>query len=1180
VDIQIDPSAEGLRIAALLPVNGAAASVGSVGLEPARGAEPAIALVKDVGQNSGRMAPTLRTGAVAIVAFQIGYTLLDRVEYPLRFTSTAPLHVASMTVGIIAFFATLSPRVMRSWRVVVLAICTAIFASSAGIAVINADSDVLVASILMIFFSAGGVVPWSPRWQAVLEACGALGLLWYSTFTAAENPRIAIAWTMVLSAAMVSQLSSIHGKRYRQKLNEHLAALVENGRMLRHEMDLRAQAAAAREHDLLLLQTSETMLRTIFEASPDNIAVNSLTDGRFILVNEDYLVAGYTRDDVMASSVIALRMWPSTQDLRRFVDTIECAGCVKNMEIQQRRRDGTFEIYLISASIVEMQGERCVLSMTRDITEIKRAETRLLASHAALRKVFDATLDVIVVTRLSDGKNIDFNRQFARLGYGQKHLDDWTAGEGQLWASPEQYRAYGDRLRADGVVRDMEADFTLPDGRRMPALVSAVLIEVDGDDCVVAMVRDLTAAKQASHAVEESLNALRASEQTFRRLFDANLDGMTINGLDGVYIDVNQEFCRATGFSRAEVVGHHFTELHRWIHPDEMIAFSDQLSRNNEVRNLEVNVRGKDGIERPELLSAVNLELQGQLCCLTISREISDLKMTQRELVAAREAALAASRAKSEFLSSMSHEIRTPMNSILGMAEMLMETKLDGEQQRYLGTVVRNSHALLGLINSILDLARVESGRLSLEAVEFDPTEVTEKALETLAIRAHEKGLELMVRFAPEVPQLALGDPLRLEQILINLVGNAIKFTHQGQVLVSVERDSSATTAGAVKFTVTDTGIGIPPDKIHLLFDAFSQADSSTSRKYGGSGLGLTIVSRLVALMHGKVQVTSEPGKGSEFSFTAHLDLANPSAPLKLRTAAIDNVRILLVDDNADNRSIISALLSANGAQVTHASSGAQALAALRRGTFQMILLDGAMPAQGGLEIAQQLMSGGDRRLPIVMMLCTNDLTSETAGLRAIGVDNYIVKPVRRAELFAAVELATTGAPLAPRRGGTAPQTIAAPASSAAILDRPLEILIADDSSDNRALIRAYLKKTPYRLEEAENGEQAINKFTAGKFDLVLMDIQMPIIDGYQATITIRRWEKANHRPRTPILALTASALEEAMHRSKAAGCDAQVTKPVKKATLLEAIRRAIEANESDQVRGKFADIKEEPCRT
>ncbi len=461
-------------------------------------------------------------------------------------------------------------------------------------------------------------------------------MLGYSTHTADPNPRIAISWLMLLSAALLSQLSAAVGARYRRKFADQLAALAENHRLLKREMTLRAETASALERDHDRLQASESMLRKVFEASPDNIAINRLSDGRFIAVNDEYRVGGYTRGDVMGTNVIALGAWQHKEEIARFLESIRQTGRVKNMEITQRRKNGTVdETQLISACVVEVNGEPCVISMLRDNTKIKRVEHDL------------------------------------------------------LWAREELSR---------------------------------------------------------------QVKALSASEETFRKLFDANLDSMTLTGVGGIYIDVNLEFTRATGFSREETIGHHFTESNMWVHPDEMIAFANQLLKTNEVRNLEVTFRMKDGSEHPVLLSALNLVLHGELCCLTISREISDLKMTQRELVAAREAALAASQAKSEFLSSMSHEIRTPMNAILGMADLLMETELGDEQLRYLSTVISNGHALLQLIDSILDLARVESGRISLEAVQFDPKDVTEKVLETLAIRAHEKGLELMVRFAPQVP--------------------------------------------------------------------------------------------------------------------------------------------------------------------------------------------------------------------------------------------------------------------------------------------------------------------------------------------------------------------------------------------------------------------------------------------
>ncbi len=1080
MDHQIDPSGDGLGNADPRHLaNGTAASAtrdafpaitDSIELESTGASDQAVTLVMGDGDNSEWVSSALRAASLAIIVFQIGYAVLDGGEYPQTFARTLPLHIASMTLGVVALMATLSPRAMRNWRAIALAICSSILAITAWIAAINSDGDVLVASILLSFLGSGALIPWSPRWQAAFNVSGALALLGYSMQAAHPISRLAIAWTMLVSAALLSQLSSVHGTRYRRKLAEQLAALVDNHRLLRREMELRAETASARERDHVLLQASESMLRKLFEASPDNIVVNRLSDGRFIAVNDEYRVAGYTRDDVMGANVIALDTWRHKEEIARFLESLRRTGHVKNMEITQRRKDGTVdETHLISASLIEVNGDPCVISMLRDITEIKRVERDLLAAREELSR---------------------------------------------------------------------------------------------------------------------QVKALSDSEETFRRLFDANLDSMTLNGLDGKYIDVNQEFTRATWFSREEAIGHHFSELNMWIHPDEMIAFVNQLFSTNEVRNLEVAIRRKDGSEQPALISAVNLELHGQLCCLAISREISDLKMTQRELVGAREAALAASRAKSEFLSSMSHEIRTPMNSILGMADLLMETKLDDEQRRYLSTVITNSHVLLQLIDSILDLAKVESGRISLEAVEFDPKDVTEKVLETLAIRAHERGLELMVRFAPEIPDLARGDPFRLGQILINLVGNAIKFTQHGQVLVLVEPDRNSTTAAGLKFTVTDTGIGIPADKLHLLFNAFTQADSSTARKYGGSGLGLAIVARLVELMHGKVEVASEPGVGSAFSFTAQFGAASArTATAGPREGAFGDVGILLVDDNSDSRSILSELLTAQGANVTQASSGTEALALLRSDVsrssrFQIILLDSTMPVPGGFDVAKDLLSGGPGGPQIVMMLSTNDLTNKVGRLRAIGVDHYIVKPVRRAELLAAVARACDGVCVEPRGDRFASPAIAPISTSSPMLDRPLQILIADDSQDNRALIRAYLKKTPYRLEEAEDGQQAIDKFIAGKFDLVLMDIRMPIVDGYQATSRIRGWERANNRRRTPIVALTASALEEAAHRTKAAGCDAHVTKPVKKSTLLDAIRGAIEGSPLGDERADLINLKEATCQT
>jgi two-component system sensor histidine kinase/response regulator len=335
--------------------------------------------------------------------------------------------------------------------------------------------------------------------------------------------------------------------------------------------------------------------------------------------------------------------------------------------------------------------------------------------------------------------------------------------------------------------------------------------------------------------------------------------------------------------------------------------------------------------------------------------------------------------------------------------------------------------------------------------------------------------------------------------------------------------------------------------------------------------------------MHCKFEVVSEPVACSAFSFTAQFGIAN-TLPSAARDLSLAGVLILLVDDNTDSRAIVCELLTARGAQVIQASSAAGALAELRadgahQSRFRVVLIDGTMPLQVGFEVAEYLVSGGQRPPRLVMMLATNDLACEVARLRALGVDNYIVKPVRRAELFAAVARVCAGVRIDAHGEKFEPPPIA-PSAPSALLNRPLRILMADDSRDNRALIRAYLKKTPYHLEDAEDGQQAIDKFIAGNFDLVLMDIQMPIVDGYEATSTIRVWEVVNSRHRTPIVALTASALEEAVYRSKEAGCDAHVTKPVKKSTLLDAIRDAVEAAPSNDARTNVANPKEEPCRT
>jgi len=679
---------------------------------------------------------------------------------------------------------------------------------------------------------------------------------------------------------------------------------------------------------------------------------------------------------------------------------------------------------------------------------------------------------------------------------------------------------------------------------------------------VVEKLEEEGAQREANIAQLEHIHKqLAQSETELRRVFEASQDTICINSLiNGRYIDISKDtlLSRDGGYKREEALGSNNRALRIWAHDEQRERFSAQLRANGVVSNFEADFRLKDGSLLPCIISGSVVTIEDEPCVITVTSDVSRLKQTEHKLIEAREEALAASRAKSEFLSSMSHEIRTPMNAILGMADVLGETRLGKEQRQYLDIMSSNGNALLHLINDILDLAKVESGRLHLDESEFRLDELLQGMAETLRLRAHEKGLELAVRILPEVPLRLVGDQLRLRQVLINLVGNAIKFTQHGEVALSVESDPESPAPGGLRFSVHDTGIGIPPQNLEKIFDSFTQADSSTSRKYGGSGLGLAIGKRLVELMGGRLWAESQPGAGSTFVFTARFGVQPAQSQPEIAPALkLEGVRALVVDDNATNRLIVKEMLARRGASVAEADSGESALRESRRAgiagqPYQLVLLDCRMPRMDGFEVAQRLRTQAHGPEPIILMLTSDDLHHKLRRIRQLGLKTYLVKPVTSAELYRAIAIAMGSADALKPKPDEQLQPAEPPAT-----ERPLSILLAEDSADNRLLIKQYLKRLPYRLETAPDGEVALEKFVSGNYDLVLMDIQMPVMDGYTAVGKIRNWEREQSRPPTPIVALTASALEGDVRNCLAAGCNAHLSKPLKKATLLSAIREA-----------------------
>jgi two-component system sensor histidine kinase/response regulator len=767
------------------------------------------------------------------------------------------------------------------------------------------------------------------------------------------------------------------------------------------------------------------------------------------------------------------------------------------------------------------------LAVARDITERKRLDV----VSANLAAVVASSTDAII-SKTVDGTIVSWNPGAEKLyGYSQEEVIGKSIELLLPKGHDDQVTALLARVIAGEDVGPYETVRRRKDGSTVEALLT------------VSSVRDLSGrvvgASTIAHDVTEAKAAeaaLAQAREDIDRFFSLSLDLMMIANAEGQFVRVNLAFEQVLGYAPSELTGRPFADF---IHPDDLQDTLDALSTQtagSAVVVFENRYRCKDGPYRWLLWNASTLA-DGWI--YGTARDITDRKQMDDDMRISRERALEASRLKSEFVANMSHEIRTPLNGVVCMSELLLDQDLTGEQREYAQVAMTSAEALMAVINDILDFSKIEAGKLDILNEDFSIEAAVGDVCEIVSGKAHENRTELAVSIAEDVPDIVRGDPNRVRQVLINLVSNAVKFTSGGEVLVRVSLELAADTTERLRLEVSDTGIGIDPERQEQLFQAFSQGDNSNTRRYGGTGLGLSIAKQLVELMGGEIGVQSRPGEGSTFWLTVPCE-RGVAVSDEARVRDLTGTRVLIVDDNVTNRRILERQLAHWGITPVSAADGRSALGLLNRAAdsgrpYEAAVIDMNMPGIDGLELAKSIKAAARLRSTRLILLSSSPVRSE--DVRAVGIDAELTKPVRQSRLYNQLVATLT-------RPSRAPVALTPSPPEATVAQNGGHVLVAEDNQVNQFAATRLLQRLGFTVDIAHNGREAINMTGHTDYAAVFMDCQMPEIDGYTATAVIRRRDHATKH--TPIIAVTAHALGGDRDKCLAAGMDEYLSKPLR----------------------------------